>query len=244
MKHLRAALAILSLAVVAACAPARVQSVADYAGPSLPRPDRVIVYDFAIVPGQVRLDQGVSARIRRAAGGQPVSAQEWQAATATQSALADALTAELASYGLPAVRASSGAVPTEGTSLLVQGQIVGIDEGNRTRRVLIGLGAGRSSVSADAQLYYVAYPAPPRLLSAFQGSSDSGRMPGLAGTMGAGAVAQRLATSAAVGGAMHAGSEARRTGDAANATRLADALGRQIGRFAAAQDWIAAGAVK
>ena len=244
MKHLRAALAILGLAVVAACAPARVQSVADYAGPSLARPDRVIVYDFAIAPEQVRLDQGIGARIRRAAGGQPVSAQEWRAATAAQSALADALTAELASYGLPAVRASSGAAPTEGTSLLVQGQIVGIDEGNRARRVLIGLGAGRSSVSADAQLYYVAYPAPPRLLTAFQGSSDSGRAPGIVGTAGVGAAAGRLATSAAVGGAMHAGSEARRTGENANATRLADALGRQIGRFAAAQDWIAAGAVK
>jgi len=69
-------------------------------------------------------------------------------------------------------------------------------------------------------------------------------MPGVADTMGVGAVAQRAATSAAVGGAMHAGSEARRTGDDANATRLADALGRQIGRFAVAQDWITPDAVK
>jgi uncharacterized protein DUF4410 len=244
MKHMRVALATMALAAIAACSPARVQSVADYAGPSLPRPDRVIVYDFAIAPEQVHLDQGIGARIKRASGGQPVSAQEWQAATATQSALADALTAELVSYGLPAARATGDAAPTEGTSLLVRGQIVGIDEGNRTRRVLIGLGAGKSSVSADAQLYYAAYPAPPRLLSAFQGSSDSGRAPGIVGTAGVGAAAGRLATSAAVGGAMHAGLEARRTGDSANATRLADALGRQIGRFAAAQAWIAPGAVK
>ncbi|HJS85893.1 MAG TPA: DUF4410 domain-containing protein [Acetobacteraceae bacterium] len=244
MKPVRVAFATLALAVLAACAPARVRTVADYAGPTLPRPDRVIVYDFAIAPDQVRLDQGVGARIRRVVGDQPVSAQEWQAATAAQSALADALTAELASYGLPAMRAPGGAIPTEGTSLLVRGQIVGINEGNRTRRVLIGLGAGKSSVSADAQLYYAAASAPPRLISAFQGSSNSGRMPGLAGTMGVGAAAGRLATSAALGGAMHAGSEARRTGDSANAARLADDLGKQIGLFAVAQDWIAPSAVK
>ncbi len=244
MKRVRVAFATLALVALAACAPARVQTVANYAGPSLPRPDRVIVYDFAIAPEQVRLDQGIGARVRRVAGDQPVSAQEWHAATAGQAALADALTAELASYGLPAMRASSGEIPTVGTSLLVQGQIVGIDEGNRTRRTLIGLGAGKSSVSADAQLYYPTATAPPRFISAFQGSSDSGRAPGIAETAGVGAAAGRLATSAAAGGAMHAGSEARRTGDSANAARLADELGKQIGRFAMTQEWIAPSAVR
>ena len=158
--------------------------------------------------------------------------------------MADALTAELAKYGLPAMRASAGEVPPAGTSLLVQGQITGINEGNRTRRVLVGLGSGKSSVSADAQLYYVAYAAAPQFISAFQASSNSGRAPGVAGTMGVGAAAERLASSAVIGGAMHAGAESRRTGDAANATRLADALGKQIGRFAVAQQWIAPDAVK
>ncbi len=244
MKRMRLALATLTLAVVAACSPARVQTTEGYAGPPLPRPDRVIVYDFAIAPEQVRLDQGVGARLKRAVGNQPISAQEVQAAGETQAALTDALITELTSYGLPAVRASAGETPSAGTSLLVQGQIVGIDEGNRARRVVIGLGAGKSSVSADAQLYYVAYPAPPQFISAFQGNSNSGRAPGVAGTMGLGAVGGRLATSAAVGGAMHGRSEMRRTGDSANATRLADALGKQIGRFAVAQDWIASNAVK
>jgi uncharacterized protein DUF4410 len=244
MKLSRLALATLTLAVAAACSPARVRTTEGYAGPPLPRPDRVVVYDFAISPEQVRLDQGIASRVKRAVGDQPISSQESQAAAATQTALADALTAELASYGLPAVRASTGEIPSSGTNLLVQGQIVGIDEGNRTRRVLIGLGAGKSKVSADAQLYYVASSAPPQFVSAFQGSSDSGRAPGMAGTMGVGAVGGRLATSAAVGGVMHAGSEMRRTGDSANATRLANALGKQIGRFAVAQEWIPSNAVK
>lgn len=244
MKTLRLMLAAIALAGVAACAPARVQTVEGYAGPSLPRPDSVIVYEFAISPDQVRLGQGIGERITRAARGGPAGAGELQAARATQAALAEALTNELRSYGLMAEQAVGGGPPPTGTSLLVQGQIVGLDEGNRARRVVIGLGAGKSSVTADAQLYYVSGPTAPQLISQFKGSSNSGRAPGVAGTMGVGAVAGRAATSAAVGGVMHGGSEMRRTGDEVNATRLANALGKQIGRVAVAQGWIAPSAIK
>ncbi len=240
----RCMLAAVALAGVAACAPAHVQTVESYAGPSLPRPDRVVVYDFAISPDQVRLGQGIGERISRAASDAPAGAGELRAAQATQAALAEALTKELQSYGLAAEQAVGGGAPPVGTSLLVRGQIVGIDEGNRARRVLIGLGAGESSVSADAQLYFVTGPETPRLISQFEGNSNSGRAPGMAGTMGVGAVAGRAATSAVVGGAMHGGSEIRHTGDEANATRLANALGKQIGQFAVAQGWIAPSAIR
>jgi hypothetical protein len=128
--------------------------------------------------------------------------------------------------------------------LLVQGQIVAIDQGNRTRRVLIGLGAGKSTVSADAQLYYAVGDAAPRFVSAFEGQADSGRAPGAAETMGAGAVAQRAGTSAVLTGATHAGAETRRTTDTAEADKLADGLAKQIGQFAVAQGWIAPTALR
>ena len=47
--------------MVAACAPTKVRSVSSYRGDeSLPRPDRVLVYDFAISPEQVSLNWGSS----------------------------------------------------------------------------------------------------------------------------------------------------------------------------------------
>jgi hypothetical protein len=122
--------------------------------------------------------------------------------------------------------------------MLVQGQIVSIDQGNRTRRVMIGLGAGKSSVSADTQIYYATASSAPRFMMAFDGEADSGRMPGAAETMGAGAVAQRAATSAALTGATHAGAETRRTTDTAEAGKLADAIALRIGQFAVGQGWI------
>jgi hypothetical protein len=202
-----------------------------------------VVTDFAITPDQVRLDSGVRAEFLRAESGQPMSALEMQAARVAQAALDDTLAAQLASYGLPVQRLPAGAVPPPGT-LLVQGQIISVNEGNRTRRRLIGLGAGKSSVSADAQLYYVTDPMQPRFLKSFTGTADSGRMPGGAETMGAGAAADRLTTSAAMTGAAHAGTEERRDSDQSNADKLAQALARQIGTFAAGQGWIQASAVR
>jgi hypothetical protein len=228
---------------LSACAPARVQTTQAYGGPLAPRPDRVMVYDFAVTPQDVKLDQGVSARIARTMGDSSLSQQEWDAAQRTRVALAQSLAEKLRSYGLPAQTGGSGAGGAN--EVLVQGQIVAINEGNRTRRTLVGLGAGKSSVTADAQLYYVAAGSPaPRLLTSFEGSSDSGRAPGMAETLGVGAAAHRAATAAGVGAGLHGVSEVRRTGDEENAVRLADALAKQIGAFAVSQGWIAPGSVR
>jgi hypothetical protein len=227
---------------LAACNHARVQTTESYLGPAIPRPDHIYVSHFSITPDQVRLDQGIGARITRATGDQPLGVGEMKAAQDTQAALADAIVDRLQKYGLPAEVVVN---PVGGSNdLLVQGQIVGIDQGNRTRRILIGLGAGRSSVSADAQVYRLTQIAPPRFVMAFEGQADSGHMPGAAETMGAGAAAQRIGTSAALTGATHAGAESRRTGDTAEAASLADEIAMRIGQLAVSQGWIAQTALK
>jgi hypothetical protein len=236
MRKIHATLIVFAMLSLTACNHARVQTEEAYMGPQTARPDRILVGYFAISPEQVRLDQGIGARIIRVAGDQPLSALEQQAAQATQVALAGRLVEDLRKYGLPAEIESSAAVP--GTSLLVAGQIVAIDQGNRTRRILIGLGAGKSSVSADMQLYYQVPGQAPRFMNAFQAQADSGHMPGAAETMGVGAAAGTLATATAVSGAAHATAESRRATDTREASRLADGLARQIGEFAVSMGWI------
>ena len=242
MRTIRLVLSLIVGALVAACSHAKVENVKSYVGPSLSRPDHVFVSYFAIAPEQVRLDQGVASRIMRTAGDQSLSTLELRAAMDTQAALAERIIAKLRKYGLPAELATNET--GIGNTMLVQGQIVSIDQGNRTRRTLIGLGAGKSSVSADTQLYYIAAAGPPRFMMAFQGEADSGRMPGAAETMGAGAVAQRAATSAALTGATHVGAETRRSTDTAEAGKLADAIALRVGQFAVSQGWISQDALK
>jgi hypothetical protein len=199
----------------------------------------VVVTDFTLKPEQVKLDSGIGPNFLAAASGQPAAARETQAARATQAALAETLTARLASYGLPVERLPAEATPPPNT-LLVQGQIGAVNEGNRTRRTLVGLGAGKSSIAANAQLYYIADPSQPRFLQSLAGTADSGHKPGAAETMGAGAATGRLATSSAMTAATHTGP---RTDDEANADQLAEAFARQIGAYAVSQGWIPASAV-
>jgi Domain of unknown function (DUF4410) len=234
-------LTVVLLMLVAACARVHVATVQSTPAAFLPPPSRVVVYDFAISPDQVKLDAGIGAALMRS--GQSAAALQWQAAEETQAALAQTLTNRLLSYGLPVEHLAPG-VPPPPNSVLVQGQIVSVNEGNRTRRTLVGFGAGESQIEADAQLYRVDDPAQPAYLAGFTGSADSGRMPGAAETMGAGAVADRLATSTVMAGATHAGAESRRTGNEALADKLANALAHQIGRYAAAQGWVPASAVE
>ena len=228
----------LSVAVMlAACSQAHVQTSQSYFGAPVPRPNHIVVSYYSIAPGEVKLDQGVGARLMRVSEDQPSGALELKAAQDTQAALAEGIVERLKKYGLPAELPPGGDVG-EGT-MLVQGQIVGINQGNRTRRVLIGLGAGKSSVSANTQIYYATdRGAPPRFMMSFEGQADSGHLPGAVETLGAGAAAQSVGRSAVLTGATHAGAETRRSTDTAEADNLADGIALRVAQFAVDQGWI------
>lgn len=227
--------ALAGLLILAGCSAARVQSGNEAAGAPLPRPDRVVVADVTVAPGAVRVDSGIAAELRRRASGGNDAEAAAQAATATGQALTGELTDRLAAYGWPVQRL--GGTPPPAGSLLVQGQITAVDEGNRTRRMLIGFGAGKSSLTAEVQLYYAEGTAPPRFIQSFRADADSGHMPGAAGTMGAGVAAQAVSAGA------HALEERYRTPDAALAARVADALARAIAGYAVQRNWLPASAV-
>lgn len=234
---------LLLLFAVAGCARGHVTPTQATAAVALPPPSQVMVTDFTVQPGDVTLDQGVGARLARATDPQATMDRMMNAATATQAALTETLVQRLASYGLPATHLPTGVVPPGGV-LLVQGQILSIDQGNRTRRTLIGLGAGKSQVSANVQIYYITTPAQPRFLISFAAQADSGRAPGAAETMGAGAAAGRIAASTALTAGTHTVGEMRHTSDEANADKLAEALARQIGDYAVNQGWLRQDALK
>ena len=235
-------LALCVLLALTACNHAHVRTTESYLGPPMTPPERIYVAYFSITPDQVRLDQGIGARLKRAAEDQPPSGLELQAARDTQAALAAHIVERLRKYGLPAT-IGDGRIGSQ-NDLLLQGQIVTLDQGNRTRRILIGLGAGRSRIGADTQIYHLTSFAPPRFVAAFEGEADSGRMPGAAETMGAGALAQRAATSAALTGAAHTAGETRHASDTAEARELGNQIAARVAQLAVSQGWIPATALK
>ncbi|MBN9559893.1 MAG: DUF4410 domain-containing protein [Alphaproteobacteria bacterium] len=221
------------------CNPARVEGVRDYRGPALPRPERVLVRDFAIEPQDVRLDQGIRARLKRAKSDQPLSAQQLAVAREANVTLSNTLVARLRQAGIPAERITGPVRPERGNTVFIEGQVVSVDEGNKTRRTLIGLGAGRSSIAADAQLFYREGNAMPRLLENFESSANSGRAPGAAETMGVGAAAgSGVAATAAASAGMHVVSERRAASPEDLARKIAEGLAPRIEQYFASQGWI------
>ena len=226
------AFALLAILALAGCGSTKVTTqMTDISGP-LPRPDRVLVYDFVVSPEDVKLDRGLSARAIDAAKGTSRTEQEIQTGQAVASALSEHLVKEIRKLGLDAERAA-GPPPQQGSDLAIAGQFLSIDEGNRTERVVIGLGAGRTDVQAEVQLHQNGL-----VVEQLVTEAKSGRKPGAAETMGAGAAAGNLAVSAAVTAGVTGADEAFGATVEADAARTAKKLAEQLKPFFVREGWI------
>jgi hypothetical protein len=137
-------------------------------------------------------------------------------------------------FGLPSA---------DGKVLMVKGQLLSIDEGNRTERVAIGLGAGRTSVQANVQVYEMT-PEGKQEVDSLRGTAKSGRKPGMGEMMGLGAIAGHLLASTVVSGALSAGTEMTSATVEADGKRLAEDIAKDLGKFFVDQGWIPPEAMK
>ncbi|HYZ63951.1 MAG TPA: DUF4410 domain-containing protein [Acetobacteraceae bacterium] len=201
----------------------------------------MLVTDFTVAPGAVREDQGIGPRLQRQFEGGNSSAADRATAAEVQSAISDTLVAALAKSGLPAQHASANTTFMPG-DLVVTGQILRIDEGNRTRRMGVGFGAGKSEVEAVADVSAIVPNGPPVLLQRDDGSADSGRKPGM-GVGASMAVAQSSAAVGTLSAVTNVGGEVRRSPAGKEAASLGNRLATNIGRLAAEHGWIAEAAV-
>jgi hypothetical protein len=229
--------ALAGLALLAACTSSA--SVDETAGTRLPPPQVVVVQDFAVAPDEVQLDRGLSAALDRtldaARSTPPPVAQERQVGRQAADALARRLVTEIQDLGFQAQR-GTGLPPGVQNGLLVTGQFLAVDQGSETERVAIGLGAGRSDVRVHAQVFE-ATPQGQRLAEEITVDAKSGLTPGMAETMGAGALAGHFLVSTAVGAGVHAVSESVGTSVVADADRAAQGIAKQLARFFAEQGW-------
>jgi hypothetical protein len=229
---------LLALMVLAACTSSRSQDLTG--GMALTQPALVVIQDFAVSPQEVQLDAGLLARheeTRMAANGVPRTAQELAIGHEVANALADKLVAQVADLGLVAQRGRE-VPPNSGVGLLISGQLVSIDQGNRTERVAIGLGAGRSDVRVRAQVYEVTRPGDRRLIQEIEVDAKSGLKPGMAETMGAGALGGHLLVATAAGAGLSVVSETMSDTVVADADRAAAGIGKQLARLFGQQGWL------
>jgi len=196
-----------------------------------PRPAVVLVYDPAFREADVTENKSTVALVANPTSGQDDRAAVGNAAAA---AFAEELVEELGKRGVRAERANR-ATPVPANALSVVAQFVDVDEGNRVKRLVIGFGDGASRIDTRVQIYDAG-----RRLLEFDTHSDSGKMPGGAVTMGAGAVVTGGVTAvSAVGGAVVGGVKAHRSAIEKLAAKSGAEAAAYLSAYFGRQGWIA-----
>lgn len=235
---MRTALGALLLVFLAACAQTGIRRAALVRETNLPRPSRILVYDFAVSEQEVREYQGI---MRQQPTIKDAATRERQLAQDVKDALAEELVDHLKPLGFVVERVSRGAAAT-GNDLVIDGQFLTVDEGNPLRRLVIGFGNGASAVQTRVQVYQAPDA---RKLMDFTTDADSGKMPGAAPTMGAGAVAAGGVTAGmVVANAAVSGVKVYKSDVARMAAASGDQVARYLSEFFAKQGWIKADQVR
>lgn len=228
---------------LAACAQTVVQPLTETEKLGLPSPPQILVYTFAVSPTEVIENQSSIHEFMESQSGMTTEQRLREIGREAADAMAEELVRGISELGLPARRAyKETAVPVN--ALVVEGAFLDVDEGNRLRRVVVGFGAGAARVDARVLVHQVGPDARVKLLD-FMTHGDSGKLPGAAVTMGAGAAAQGAVTGGMVAAnAAVSGVKAYRSEMEQMAARSAEQAVAYLSQLFAKEGWIIKAKVK
>jgi Domain of unknown function (DUF4410) len=145
----------------------------------------------------------------------------------------------LGKTGLGATRiASDDDVALRGNFLLVSGRLTEVDEGNRLTRVAFGLGLGESRLATKVHVFRVVNGEKAEVL-AFSTHANSGKMPGMAASMGFGALVLGPITAlTAIEDALSSGQKIYSSQIEYLASETGDQVARYLSQYSAEEHWI------
>jgi Domain of unknown function (DUF4410) len=223
-----------AIALVVAAAPAqgplaakvKITPVAVYTGSSpLPKPQKILVYDFAVNPDDVQVDKLQAMRPRHLITGD--KSTDKVAASAGKKYYLELVKA-LEKTGIPVEHVAIGVAPSD-NALVVQGSFTSLKEGTKAERDTIGMGTGSADVQTkvDVQLKT---PTDTVLLSQFQTDTSAAKGTGSVVPVAVGMNPAAAVTKSTV-------TDRRKTLNA-YASKTADATAKEIFKSMAAQGWI------
>lgn len=219
-----------ALVILGGCPKAIVTQTKATVGP-LPRPDMIVVYDFAVTPAEVKLDQGMMQKVLRDSSSRAVSKEETVLGHAIANKLSEDLVAELRKAGIAATRAGLQVYPS-GTTVILTGEFITIDEGDQTKRIWIGFGLGGTELRTRVQLIQGR-----QLIAEGETKTRSSLKPGMlvSGGLAAGA---ESAVPLIVGGTAHTISETVRGTIEADAARTAEQVAERVKKAYQERGWL------
>ncbi len=231
-------LLLLAVVTIAGCASTSVSPGINSQPVSNGRPSTIYVYPFAVSAQEVTLNQGFFQRTYRDLSDSNQDQSQAQLGDQTANAMADEMVQQLQALGFVASKVARGAQVSSENALIVDGSFTDINEGNRLRRMTIGLGSGKSNLDAQVQVYQTANGANQQIMN-FATHADSGSMPGAALTAPAGAAAGGAAAAASLGANLAAGAGKTYTSAmSVMAQRSAKQAVAYMSQYFASQGWI------
>jgi len=222
----------LLMALSVGCARARVKNVETFGADSVPRPGRIIVFDFYTGSADIQVGNTPVRTARRRVGLSTPEAEMLGAALADT--LADKLVADIKALGYPAERANGAALPTL-NDLVIQGQFMHVDEGSQVKRFVIGFGVGATEVRTEVDVFQVTANGK-RPVKQFDTVATGSRLPGAGWFVAGGAVGGTVATSAMISSGVGGLRELRASIDL-DAGRTAAQIAQKISELSAANRW-------
>lgn len=141
-------LCLFVLLVVAGCASTKVTDRQRLVNAPLPRPGRILVYDFAATPDE--LPPGSTLAFQYSAGDVPASHEQIATGRKIGNLIARELVSQILEMGMLAEQATPGGA-VDLNDIVIRGCIISFDEGSAAKRVTIGLGSGASELRAAVE---------------------------------------------------------------------------------------------
>jgi hypothetical protein len=231
-------LLLMAAVAIVGCAGASVNPGVNSQPVSSGRPSTIYVYPLAVSAQDVTLNQGFFQKTYRNWSDSNQDQSQLDLGEQTATAMADEMVQRLQALGFVASRVARGTQVSGQNVLIVDGSFTGINQGNRLRRMVIGLGSGQSTIDAQVQVYQMANGNSQQIMD-FATHADSGKMPGAALTAPAGAAAGGAAAAASLGANLAAGAGKTYTSaTSVMAQRSAKQAVAHMSQYFATQEWI------
>ncbi len=225
-------LAFAGLLASMGCATAKIDSTRRYVSDlEIKRPSEILVYDFAVSSKDVVVDRlgpefasGEADPEERQALGREVA-----------NAFAEAIVAELRDREIQSSYVSRKIKPPL-DAILLKGEFLSVDEGDRAARMSIGFGLGKSEVRVHAHVFQQTSNGA-KLISVAEANASGSKMPGMLLPTTIGASLGTAATSAIVSGAM-GGLRELKGPLGADVKRMAEEIAERVEHFYERRGWL------
>ena len=176
MKSLsRVVLCLLVLVFLAGCASVKVSDTENLVTGKIPRPNHILVYNFAATPADAP-----ELANQYAAADTSQTAEQIQVGRQLGAQIASEVAAAFRAMGLPADAVPIG-TPLEMNDIVFKGYLISVQEGSAAKRVAIGFGSGASELRTAVVAFQMT-PQGMRRLGSGSGVSGGNTTPG--GAMG------------------------------------------------------------